>query len=164
MTRKRHQMLNKFQLHHTVRVSHNRWRPFLPVGQPKVHPWLPDRATKMFTICLYSYVVGQPKCLARQPQFHTGSATGQHVFKTNVKLCTVLQTVKTATYLGIKISNYLRWTPHIDKVSKNANKSMGFIKRYIKTNYKCVKTLAYNYLVCPHLASLNSVVVYALAL
>ena len=64
---------------------------------------------------------------------------------------TILQTVKTATYLGIEISNDLRWTPHIDKVAKKANKSLGFIKRNIKTNNKYVKTLAYNSLVRPHL-------------
>ena len=37
---------------------------------------------------------------------------------------TILQTVKTATYLGIEILNDLRWTPHIDKVAKKANKSL----------------------------------------
>ena len=72
------------------RVSHNRLpgcpgQPFLPVGQPKVDPWLPDKATNRFTICIYVYVVGQPKCLVGQPQFDTGCPTGQPVFKTNVK-------------------------------------------------------------------------------
>ena len=67
-------------------------QPILPVGQPKVDPWLPDRATKSFAICLLIYVVGQPKCLfgqpkclVGQPQFDTGCPTGQLVFKTNVK-------------------------------------------------------------------------------
>ena len=73
-----------------IRVSHNRLpgcpgQPFLSVGQPKADPWLPDRATKSSTICLYIYVVGQPQCLVGQPQFDTGCPTGQPVFKTNVK-------------------------------------------------------------------------------
>ena len=54
----------------------------------------------------------------------------------------VLQTVKTTTYLGIEISNDLRWTPHIDKITKKGNKSLDFIKRNIKTNNSNVKTLA----------------------
>ena len=63
------------------RVSHNRLpdfpgQPFLPVGQ---------RNPESFTIRLYIYVVGQPKCLVGQPQFDTGCPKGQPVFKTNVK-------------------------------------------------------------------------------
>ena len=42
-------------------------QPFVPVRQPKVDPWLPDRATKRYVICLYIYVVGQPKCSVGQP-------------------------------------------------------------------------------------------------
>ena len=77
-----------------LRVSHNRLpgcprQPFLPVGQPKVDPWLPDRATESFAICIYIYVVGQPNCLVRQPQLDTGCPIGQPVFKTNVKPCTL---------------------------------------------------------------------------
>ena len=33
-------------------------QPFLPVGQPT-----------NFAICLYIYVIGQPKCVVGQPQF-----------------------------------------------------------------------------------------------
>ena len=64
---------------------------------------------------------------------------------------TVLQTVKNTTYLGIEISNDLSWTPHIDKITKKANKSLGFIKRNIKTNNSNVKALPYSSLVRPHL-------------
>ena len=53
-------------------------QPFLPVGQPKVDPWLPDRATKSFPICLCNYAVGQP-------QNDNGCQTGQPIYKTNVK-------------------------------------------------------------------------------
>ena len=57
-------------------------QPFLPVGQPKVDPWLPHRTTKNFAICLYNYVVGQLKSLVGQPLFYTGCPTGQPAFKT----------------------------------------------------------------------------------
>jgi hypothetical protein len=62
---------------------------------------------------------------------------------------TDLQTVETTTYLGIEISNTLNWSPHIDKVAKKGNRSLGFVKRNIKTSNTKVKTLAYNSLVRP---------------
>ena len=88
------------------RVSHNRLpgcpgQPFLPVGQPKIDPWLPDRATRSFTICLYIYVVGQPKCLVGQPQFDTGCPTGQPVFRTNVKPWTGMDSPKQSPYFSL---------------------------------------------------------------
>ena len=64
---------------------------------------------------------------------------------------TQLQTVNTTTYLGVEISNDLRWSHHIDKITKKANRSLSFLKRNIKTKNKYVKTLAYNSLVRPHL-------------
>ena len=64
---------------------------------------------------------------------------------------TQLQTVNTTTYLGVEISNDLRWSHHIDKITKKANRSLSFLKRNIKTKNKNVKTLAYNSLIRPHL-------------
>ena len=53
-----------------LRVSHNRLpgcpgQPFHFVGQPKLHSWLPDRATKSVVICLHIFPVGQPKMCCR---------------------------------------------------------------------------------------------------
>ena len=67
-----------FLMKTSSRVSHNRLldcpgQPFPPVGQAKVDPWLPDRVTKRFVICLYIYVIGQPKYLVGQPQFESGN-------------------------------------------------------------------------------------------
>ena len=66
-------------------------QPFLPVGQPKVDSWLPDRATKSFARCIYIYVVGQPECLVGQSPLDNGCPTGQPVFKTNVKPWTYIK-------------------------------------------------------------------------
>ena len=62
---------------------------------------------------------------------------------------TTLQTVESTTYLGVEISNNLNWSPHIDKVVKKGNRSLGFVRRNIKTSNSNVKTLAYNALVRP---------------
>ena len=57
-------------------------QPFVPVGQPKVDPWLPDRATKIVDLRLCNYDVGQPNLIA-------GCPTGQPVSKSNVKPCII---------------------------------------------------------------------------
>ena len=62
---------------------------------------------------------------------------------------TLLQTVDSTTYLGVEISNDLKWSRHIDKTVKKANKSLGFIRRNVKTNNTKTKTLAYQSLVRP---------------
>ena len=62
---------------------------------------------------------------------------------------TLLQTVDSTTYLGVEISKDLKWSRHIDKTVKKANKSLGFIRRNIKTNNTNTKTLAYQTLVRP---------------
>ena len=62
-----------------------------------------------------------------------------------------LQTVKTTTYLGIEISNDLRWSPQIEKCTQKANKTLCFLRRNLKTNNIAVKTQAYQALVRPHL-------------
>ena len=62
----------------------------------------------------------------------------------------LLQTVKTTTYLGIEISNDLNWTPHINKITKKANRALGFLRRNIVTSNEKVKSQAYTALVRPH--------------
>ena len=53
---------------------------------------------------------------------------------------TVLESVTSAKYLGITISDNLSWTPHIDSVSKKANQTLGFFKRNIKVHNKDLKS------------------------
>ena len=65
---------------------------------------------------------------------------------------TVLESVPSAKYLGVTISDNLSWTPHIDSVSKKANQTLGFLKRNIKGHdNKDLKSTAYTTLVQPQL-------------
>ena len=62
-----------------------------------------------------------------------------------------LENVKVASYLGIQISRDLSCHSHEAKVSARGNKSLGFIRRNIRTSSKATKTLAYQTLVKPSL-------------
>ena len=57
---------------------------------------------------------------------------------------TVLESVPSAKYLGVTISDNLSWTLHIDSVSKKANQTLGFLKRNIKVHNKDLKSTAYD--------------------
>ena len=41
----------------------------------------------------------------------------------------VLESVPSAKYLGVTISDNLSWSPHIDSISKKANQTLGFLKK-----------------------------------
>ena len=62
-----------------------------------------------------------------------------------------LETVSSARYLGVDISNDLSWKTHINRITSNANKSLGFFKRNIKANHPQLKAMAYKALVRPQL-------------
>ena len=64
---------------------------------------------------------------------------------------TVLQTVPSAKYLGVTISDDLSWSPHIDLITKKANQTLGFLKRNIKVHNQDLKSTAYKTLVRPQL-------------
>ena len=50
-------------------------------------------------------------------------------------LCgTILKHVSTNPYLGILFSNDLKWSHHIEKISKKANSTLGFLRRNL---YRC---------------------------
>ena len=59
----------------------------------------------------------------------------------------VLEAVTSAKYLGVDISSTLSWNSHIDRVAGNVNRSLGFIRRNIKTKMSKVRETAYNTLV-----------------
>ena len=50
-----------------------------------------------------------------------------------------LENVKIASYPGIQISRDLSWHSHVTKVSAKGNKSLGFIRRNIRTSSKATK-------------------------
>ena len=63
----------------------------------------------------------------------------------------VLESVPSAKYLGVTISEDLRWTDHIDSITKKANKTLGFLKRNIRVHNQNLKATAYKTLVRPQL-------------
>ena len=63
----------------------------------------------------------------------------------------VLDVVTSAKYLGVDISSGLSWNPHIDRITGNANRTLNFIQRNIKTKNQKVRETAYNTQVCPQL-------------
>ena len=60
-----------------------------------------------------------------------------------------LENVKVASYLGVQLADNLTWHNHIAKVAAKGNKTLGFVRRNIKTSSINTKTLAYQTLVRP---------------
>ena len=44
----------------------------------------------------------------------------------------ILEVVTSAKYLGVDISSGLSWNSHIDRITGNANRTLGYIRRNIK--------------------------------
>ena len=57
---------------------------------------------------------------------------------------TVLESVPSAKYLDVTISDDLSWSLHIDSVSKKANQTLRFLRRNIKVHNKDLKFSLYN--------------------
>ena len=63
----------------------------------------------------------------------------------------VLEAAPSARYLEVDISSGLSWNSHTDRITGNANSTLGFLKRNIKTKLPKVRRTAYNTLVHPKL-------------
>ena len=63
---------------------------------------------------------------------------------------TDLKTTDTAKYLGIIISQDMKWTKHMTQTCSRANRALGFIKRNVKITYPRIKEKLHNSLVRPH--------------
>ena len=63
----------------------------------------------------------------------------------------VLEAVSSARYLGVDISSNLSWNTHVDRITANADRSLGFIKQNIKTKPPQIREMAYLSLVRPQL-------------
>ena len=61
----------------------------------------------------------------------------------------VLKATDTAKYLGVSIAKDLSWNDHISSITAKANRTLGFVKRNVRTNNGKVKKLAYKTLVRP---------------
>ena len=61
----------------------------------------------------------------------------------------ILDTVQSAKYLGVTISDDLSWSSHIDSIYKKANQTLEFLKMNIKVRNKDLTSTAYKTLVRP---------------
>jgi hypothetical protein len=68
-----------------------------------------------------------------------------------------LEETNAATYLGVELTTDLRWNTQINKVTKRANSTLGFLKRNIRTSNEQVKERAYNTYVRPLLEYCSTV-------
>lgn len=64
---------------------------------------------------------------------------------------TILDTVSSAKYLGVTISNDLTFNKHIDTITNKANQTLGFLRRNLKIHSEKLKSIAYMTLVRPQL-------------
>jgi len=59
----------------------------------------------------------------------------------------ILQSVSSTKYLGVDISSDISWDTYIDRISKKANNTLGFLRRNIKIHSESLKSSAYIILV-----------------
>ena len=69
----------------------------------------------------------------------------------------VLESVPSAKYLGVTISEDLKWSEHINNITKKANQTLGFLIRNIRVHNKDLKSTAYKTLVRPQLEYASTV-------
>ena len=68
-----------------------------------------------------------------------------------------LESVSSAKYLGVTVSEDLSWSDHINNITKKANQTLGFIKRNIRVHNRDLKSTAYKTLVRPQLEYASTV-------
>ena len=68
-----------------------------------------------------------------------------------------LSSVPQIKYLGVHISNDLKWNSHINSISSKANQTLGFLKRNLKINSPTIKEKTYKSIVRPKLEYCNTV-------
>ena len=61
----------------------------------------------------------------------------------------ILESVDCARYLGVSITKDLCWNTHINQITSKANRTLGFVKRNVRTTNQSFKELAYKILVRP---------------
>ena len=64
---------------------------------------------------------------------------------------TPLAKTTSKTYLGVELSNNLKWNKHVDHITDKGNRSLGFIRRNFNRYTEDSKSLAYRSLVRPSL-------------
>ena len=61
---------------------------------------------------------------------------------------TVLENVDNIKYLGVTITNDLKWNTHISNICTKANRTLGFLRRTLFSCPQDVKEAAYKGMVC----------------
>ena len=61
----------------------------------------------------------------------------------------VLENVEKIKYLGVTITNDLKWNTHVSNICTKANRTLGFLRRNLVLYPRDVKESAYNGLVHP---------------
>ena len=69
----------------------------------------------------------------------------------------VLEAVNSARYLGVDIASDLKFTQHINRITANASKSLGYLKRNIQTKHIGIREAAFKTIVRPHLEYASTV-------
>ena len=89
-------------------------------------------------------------------EFNQGKCQVMHITKSRVPLQSqytihgqILESLDSARYLGVTISQDLSWNKHVNNITGKANRTLGFIKRNAITKNESVKELAYKTLVRP---------------
>lgn len=97
-------------------------------------------------------------------QFHPAKCQVMHIHRKRSPLAhkytlhdTELASTNHVKYLGVNISDDLRWSRHIDEVCCRANRALGFVRRNIKTRSPQIKAQLYKTLVRPHTEYASSV-------
>ena len=78
--------------------------------------------------------------------------TRKRIKKINASYClegTVLDNVENIKYLGITITNDLKWNTHVSNICTKANRTLGFLRRNLSACPQDVKESAYEGLVRP---------------
>ena len=70
---------------------------------------------------------------------------------------TVLENVDNIKYLGVTITNDLKWNTHISNICTKANRTLGFLRQTLFSCPQNVKEAAYKGMVCPILEYGSSV-------
>ena len=63
----------------------------------------------------------------------------------------ILETVKHHPYLGVELTDNMKYNNHINTITSKASSVLGFVKRNLKHCPRIVKERAYQTLVCPKL-------------
>ena len=63
----------------------------------------------------------------------------------------VLESIQSSKYLGVTISEDLKWFEHINNIAKKSNQTLVFLKRNVRVHNRALKSTAYKILVRPKL-------------